>query len=167
LDRLIPAWNSRKFANVYLLVVGNDARLQRYREWADSTAPGRIVLAGWQNDIERYYGAADVVALPALQEAFGNVVLEGLASGIPALVSRDVGAAALLRGSLTGGILDRPDDPQELSAKLLSLLAVAKDAALQHEARQVGEEYSWERHFEQLDAVLRQAHGAPGTGRVS
>jgi glycosyltransferase involved in cell wall biosynthesis len=42
--------------------------------------PGRILFTGRQEDIENYYAAADVVALPALQEAFGNVVLEALAS---------------------------------------------------------------------------------------
>jgi UDP-glucose:(heptosyl)LPS alpha-1,3-glucosyltransferase len=167
LDRLISVWNSPRFADVYLLIVGNDTRLERYREWADVIAPGRIVFAGWQNEVERYYGASDVVALPALQEGFGNVVLEGLASGVPVLVSRDVGAAVLLRGCLSHGIVDRPDDVAELAEKLLSLLAMAKDTAFQRAAREVGEEHSWERHFEQLDVVLRQACGTPGKTRVS
>ena len=166
LDRLVPLWNLPKLARVYLLVVGSDARVGRYRAWADAIAPGRIVFAGRQDEIESYYGAADVVALPALQEAFGNVVLEALASALPVLVSRDVGAAEVLSGSLACGIVDRPDNFQELAAKLLTLLENAKDAALGQEARRIGEEYSWDRHFRNLETVLLEARGAPSTFRV-
>lgn len=167
LDRLISIWNSPRLARVYLLVVGADARLSRYRARSDFVARGRIVFAGRQDAIENFYGAADVVALPALQEAFGNVVLEALASGLPVLVSRNVGAAALLRGRLAGGIVDRPDDPRELSSKLLSLLEMADDPTLRREARQIGEEHSWERYLERLEGLLRQACAAPIRACVS
>jgi len=166
LHRLLAAWNAPELARAYLLVVGSDARLGRYRTWADSIAPGRIVFAGRQDQIENYYGAADVVALPSLQEAFGNVVLEALASGLPVVVSRAVGAAEILSGSLAEGIVDRPDDPEEISARLVSLLAKTAVPALGQEARSVAEAYSWERHFHGLDALLREVSEST-VGRVS
>jgi UDP-glucose:(heptosyl)LPS alpha-1,3-glucosyltransferase len=165
LDRLLSIWNSPKLASTYLLIVGSDARLGRYRSWADAVAPGRIVFAGRQDEIENYYGAADVVALPSLQEAFGNVVIEALASGLPVLVSRAVGAAEILRGPLAGGIVELPDDAAEITAKLVSLLEKAGDAALRQEARSIGEGHSWERHFHGLDALLREVKASP-VGRV-
>ena len=156
LDRLLTAWQFSEFAQVYLLVVGSDARLGRYQAKAQTIAPARIVFAGRQDAIEDFYAAADVVALPALQEAFGNVVLEALASGLPVLVSRAVGAASVLRGTLIDGVIDRPDDSEELSKKLLALLAKAHDGGLRQEARKIGENYSWECHFRQLDSLLRE-----------
>ena len=165
LDRLLSIWNSPKLASAYLLVVGSDARLGRYRSWADSVAPGRIVFVGRQDEIENYYGAADVAALPSLQEAFGNVVLEALASGLPVLVSRAVGAAEVLSENLARGIVERPDDGAELTAKLVSLLGKAGEEALRREARSIAEAYSWERHFHGLDALLREVNKSP-VGRV-
>ena len=167
LDRLLPLWSSPKLAGVYLLVVGDDARMGRYRSSADSIAPGKIIFTGRQEDIETYYGAADIVALPSLQEAFGNVVLEALGSGLPVLVSAQVGAAEILKGRLASGIVDRPDDADELARKLLDLLSKSGDDALKQEARNIGVQYSWDEHFRRLDALLRRVCRAPGSANVS
>ena len=156
LDRLLSVWQSSQFAEVYLLVVGTDGRFASYQARAQTVAPGRIVFAGRQDVIENFYAAADVVALPALQEAFGNVVLEALASGLPVLVSHTVGAASVLRGALMDGVIDRPDNSEEMSNKLLALLQKANDEKLRQEARSIGEDYSWECHFRRLDALLRE-----------
>jgi UDP-glucose:(heptosyl)LPS alpha-1,3-glucosyltransferase len=161
LDRLISIWKTPELASAYLLVVGADARLGWYRSRAEATAPGRIIFAGRQSDIEDYYGAADVVALPSVQEAFGNVVLEALASGLSVLVSRSAGAAETLRGQLIAGIVERPSDGAELAAKLIGLLRMAGSEAIRQEARGIGEAYSWRRHFNTLDALLSEIHGTP------
>jgi UDP-glucose:(heptosyl)LPS alpha-1,3-glucosyltransferase len=167
LDRLISLWSSKKLAEVYLLAVGTDARIGRYRGWAESVAPGRIVFAGRQDDIENYFAAADLVGLLSLQEAFGNVILEGLAAGLPVLVSRDVGAAELLTGRLVEGIVDEWNEPEDLAAKLVSLAARSKDATLTEEARRIAEEHSWDDHFRKLDAILREACALPSLTCVS
>ena len=167
LDRLIPLWASKKLASCYLLVVGTDARIGSYRAWADAVAPGRIVFAGRQDAIEHYYAAADLVALTSIQEAFGNVVLEALAAGLPVLVSREVGAAELLKGALLDGIVARLDEPRELEAKLLRMLDKAHDAAVTKEARQIGETYSWDEHFRKLEMILLETCGALTQARVS
>ena len=167
LERMIPLWSSRKFADVYLLIVGTDARLARYRSWADAVAPDKIIFAGHQDAVENYYAAADLVALPSIQEAFGNVVLEALAAGLPVLVSREVGAAELLKGTLAAGIVDRADEPGELEAKFLSSVDQSADAALAREARQIGEEYSWENHFRKLEEILLETCEMPSLARVS
>jgi UDP-glucose:(heptosyl)LPS alpha-1,3-glucosyltransferase len=160
LDRLIALWQTPELASAYLLVVGADARLGRYRSRAERAAPGKIIFAERQSDIEDFYGAADVVALPSVQEAFGNVVLEALSSGLPVLVSRAAGAAEILRGQLIAGIVERPGDSAELAAKLIGLLRMAGSDAVRQEARSLGEAYSWQRHFSALDALLRELHGS-------
>ncbi len=167
LDRLLPLWSRPDFSEIRLLIVGNDARLGWYRSWAASVAPGKIVFTGRQDDIENYYGAADIVALPSLQEAFGNVVLEALASGLPVLVGAQVGAAEVLKGQLMCGIVERPDDADALARTLLNLLNQSADLALKRAARDVAVQYSWGEHFRRLDALLREACHAPHTIRVS
>jgi len=157
LDHLLSIWNSPRLDRVFLLVVGADARLGRYQARADVVAPGRIVFAGRQDEIENYYAAADVVALPSLQEAFGNVVLEALAAGLPVLVSRVVGAAEIVRGFLSEGIVDLNLEPEKLEEKLLWLLEKSKDPCCMRQARSLAEEYSWETHFLRLENLLMES----------
>jgi UDP-glucose:(heptosyl)LPS alpha-1,3-glucosyltransferase len=167
LDRLLAIWNFSSVQNVYLLVVGDDARLSQYRVRANAAAGERIIFAGRQEAVERYYSAADAVALPSIQEAFGNVVLEGLSCGLPVVVARGVGAAEILDGSLTEGIVNNPEDPAELAQKITAQLRRAKDPACGAEARRLGEGYSWRHHFHKLESVLMEVHAAKQNERVS
>jgi len=156
LDRLLTVWKSPRLNDVYLLVVGEDAKRDRYRAWAERQANGKVVFTGRQAEVERYYGAADLVALPAVQEAFGNVVLEALASGLPVVVSKTVGAAEVLEGGLGEGIILHPDDPQEMEAKLVAMLERSRNSDFRAEARKLGEEYSWKNHFSKLQIFLQE-----------
>ena len=155
LDRLLKAWESPRLKEVYLLVVGEDAQRKRYVSWAERRAHKRVIFAGRQDAIEDFYGAADILALPAFQEAFGNVVLEALASGLPVLVSRAVGAAEVLAGELAQGILGNPDDPLEVEAKVLHLLDQRRWRFMSKQARSLGEKYSWKNHFRELETYLK------------
>lgn len=156
LDRLLALWQSPRLREIFLVVVGDDARLQGYRSRARVVAPDRIIFTGRRNDVENYYAAADVVVLPSLQEAFGNVALEALASGLPVLLSREVGAAEIIQGTLARGIVEKPEDLSEWESKLLGLLALSRDPAAAGAAREIAERHSWENHFKQFEAILHE-----------
>jgi UDP-glucose:(heptosyl)LPS alpha-1,3-glucosyltransferase len=156
LDRLLKACVLPRMKDSYLLVVGDDAQRGRYRSLAQDRTNGKVVFAGRQADVEAFYGAADIVALPALQEAFGNVVLEALASGLPVVLSKTVGASEILTGGLADGIVAEPDDPGKLAAKLLAMLERSRNTEFRLEAKRLSEEYSWKSHFLKLNAFLRE-----------
>jgi UDP-glucose:(heptosyl)LPS alpha-1,3-glucosyltransferase len=156
LDRLLRAWSLPPMKDAYLIVVGDDARAGQYKALAERTARGKVTFVGRCEDVERYYGAADVVALPSIQEAFGNVVLEGLAAGLPVVVSQTVGAAELLKGELAQGIVSHPEDPKELAVALGSMLERGQHPEFSLKARRVGEAYSWPNHFAKLDRWLKE-----------
>jgi UDP-glucose:(heptosyl)LPS alpha-1,3-glucosyltransferase len=158
LDHLLEVWRSPRLAGAVLLVVGADSRLAQYRARAESIAPGRIVFAGRQEEIENYYAAADGLALPSLQEAFGNVVMEALASGLPVVVSRAAGASEILSGPLVAGVFDETNEIETLEQKLLWLLDKAQDRRCAQEARAIAEEHSWENHFRKLEGYLLKNH---------
>jgi UDP-glucose:(heptosyl)LPS alpha-1,3-glucosyltransferase len=160
LDRLLSIWGAPELRNAYLLIVGEDTRIAQYRARAHAIAGERIVFAGRQEAVERYFGAADVVALPSIQEAFGNVVLEGLASGTPVVVTCGVGAAEVLRGGLVEGIVKVADDGQELTHKIATQLKLSGVPAYREEARRTGEDYSWRSHFRELEAALMEVRAA-------
>lgn len=81
----------------------------------------RIVWAGAQPDVERYYAAADAVALPALYEPFGNVHLEALASGLPVLASSRAGGSEVVSHGKNGWIVADPEDPRAIREGLEAL----------------------------------------------
>jgi len=151
LDRLLPLWESGSMPGTYLLVVGNDTQLAHYRsQWNGS----KVLFVGVQSRVEEYYAAADLLVLPSFQEAFGNVVLEALASGLPVITVAGVGAADELQGELADGILADPDDPEELRTKIDRFLFAEDWMELSREARRVAEGYTWDKYFERLEQQL-------------
>ena len=156
LDRLLKAWQSPQLKDTYLIVVGDDAKRARYQTLAEEQAEGRVIFAGRRDDVERYYGAADLLALPAVQEAFGNVILEAAAAGLPAVVSRVVGSAEILKGKLAEGIVSHPEDSEEMATKLRSMLERSCNGEVSLEARKLAESYSWNNHFSKLNMFLKE-----------
>jgi UDP-glucose:(heptosyl)LPS alpha-1,3-glucosyltransferase len=153
LERLLRLWNSPQLDGVYLLVVGNDSRLAYYRRaWNRK----EILFVGAQTEVESYYAAADLFVLPSIQEAFGNAVLEALASGLPVITVPGVGPTDKMEGGLTAGILTNPDDPEELRTKILEFLNPERWPSLSVEARRVAEKFSWERYLDEVEGCLRE-----------
>lgn len=68
----------------------------------DAVFPG--YLTG--NDLSLSYASADLLLFPSTTEAFGNVVLEALASGIPAVVSNIGGCQEIISRSGGGRIAE-------------------------------------------------------------
>jgi len=68
---------------------------------ANARCPG--VVAG--HDMARLYASADILAHPSEIETFGNVVAEGMAAGLPALVSALAAARHQVRDGVTGRVV--------------------------------------------------------------
>lgn len=161
LDRLLYLWHSPALRGIFLLVVGNDARLSYYRNrWNRSG----VFFVGPQSAVEDYYGASDLLVLPSIQEAFGNVVLEALASGLPVVTVPGVGATEEMEGDLKEGIIADPCDPEELKEKILRLLDKNRWPSLSKAARSSAEKYSWEKYFSDLEPQLYDAAGQDHRG---
>lgn len=151
LDRLLGLWKSPGFQGVYLLVVGHDPRLSLYRRrWAGKG----VYFVGFQSRVEDYYAAADLFVLPSIQEAFGNVVLEALAAGLPVVTVQGLGSTDELEGDLMEGVLIDPDDPEDIKRKMIRQLENDRWPKLSIEARRVAKKYTWGRYFEELEKQL-------------
>ena len=156
LDRLLYLWNIEKFNDTCLVVVGNDSRLSSYQKrWSRKN----IIFVGPQAAVEDYYAAADLLVLPSLQEAFGNVALEALASGLPVITVAGVGALDEVDGDLSQAILVDPDDAVELSAKIFFFLDRARWSDWSMAARRAAERYSWDKYFVQLEKIIDEVAG--------
>lgn len=84
----------------------------------------RVTFTGFVAEEEKadYYSLADVYVMPSRGEGFGYVLLEALASGVPAVGSRlDGGREALRDGEL--GLLVDPSSPAGIAAAIREALA--------------------------------------------
>ncbi len=77
--------------------------------------------------IERFYAAADLFVCPTPYDAFGMVITEAMACGLPVIVSRAAGASELLTHRQDGLLLEDAGDVPALAA---ALREVSEDTAL-------------------------------------
>jgi glycosyltransferase involved in cell wall biosynthesis len=88
----------------------------------------RVVFAGLRSDVPALLAAADVSAMPSLNEALSNVLLESMAAGAPTVATRVGGTPEALVHEETG-LLVPPGDARALAdaiSRLLSDRALAK-----------------------------------------
>jgi glycosyltransferase involved in cell wall biosynthesis len=83
---------------------------------------GRIRFTGAMPDVTAAYRAADVFAMPSSREAFGMVLVEAMASGLPVVASRIDGVTDEIVADGSTGHLVPPGDADALAAVLASLL---------------------------------------------
>jgi glycosyltransferase involved in cell wall biosynthesis len=105
-----------------------------------------------EKDLPRYYGAADVFALPSRYEPFGIVMLEAMACAVPVVATRVGGPATVIDPGVTGLLVD-PTDTDSFAEALATLICdPGKRQALGRRGRQeVEARFSWgiivERHL--------------------
>ncbi len=94
--------------DVHLLAVGRlDAGAYR-AEIEQLGLRDRVRFTGPTSEVARYYAAANVFALPTQYEAWGMVIVEAMAAGLPVLTSRLAGASVVVREGATGRLLEDP-----------------------------------------------------------
>ena len=91
------------------------------------------------------YANMDLFVFPSHTDTFGNVVLEALASGVPAVVTPDGGPCTIVRDGETGRIV--PD--AEFATAVAGILAdPSRHAAMREAARAYALTASWDSVFE-------------------
>ena len=145
--------------DVQLAVVGHAAQAQRFRDLAAALGVGeRVHFLGSLDGVSQAYRAADVLVHPTLDDSFAMVVLEGLAHGLPVVVSgpAQCGISTLLRDGKDALLLTDPQDSKELVGTLQRLLA---DQALQQRlsanGRAFAEAHTWERAAADYERLYR------------
>ncbi|MFQ5682106.1 MAG: glycosyltransferase family 4 protein [Candidatus Binatia bacterium] len=162
-DLLLKTWSMGRLRQMVLLLVGGDRNMPHYlRQVRSLDLAKAVIFAGKDPEVEKYYAAADLFVMPSFQEAFGNVSLEALASGLPIIIPSGSGASEILEGELTEGILQDHSSPAELETRILALLDAKRLPVLSRAARSLAERYSWDKYFTEFE---RQILEHPGNGR--
>jgi phosphatidylinositol alpha 1,6-mannosyltransferase len=126
----------------HFLVVGHggeEAWLRERLHRAEFTG----VLRG--EALARAYASMDLFVFPSHTDTFGNVVLEALASGVPAIVTPSGGPRTIVRDGETGRIVQ--DD--EFAAAISGILAdPRRHSEMRQAARAYAEKAGWDSVFE-------------------
>ena len=104
--------------------------------------------------LARAYANMDVLVFPSHTDTFGNVVLEALASGVPAVVTRDGGPKFIVRDGTTGFVTD-DDRFAEVIAKLVRDRARLEEMRLRARGYALG--CSWDAVFDRVYAGYQTA----------
>ncbi len=125
--------------NVKALVVGEGPERARF---AEKLPTGHFTGHLQGEALSRAHASADVFFNPSITETFGNVTLEAMASGTPALCANAAGSASLVEHEVTG-LLATPTSADFATA--LERLSSDDElrSRLSKEARQRSLNYSW------------------------
>ena len=96
------------------------------------------------------YANMDLFVFPSHTDTFGNVVLEALASGVPAVVTPDGGPATIVRDGVTGHVAA---DEEFATAVSDILRDPVKHAQMREDARAYALTASWDSVFEGVYAA--------------
>lgn len=144
-----------------MVFVGDGPRLASLKEqYPDFHYAG----ARTGEDLAAHYASGDVFLFPSTSETFGNVVLEGMASGL-SVVAFDYAAPRLLVQDGQNGWLAPLGDESAFLSQVLKAAAAWNAAPQREAARRAALDLGWERvitQFEQeLAAVIQSASTAP------
>jgi glycosyltransferase involved in cell wall biosynthesis len=96
------------------------------------------------------YAGMDLFVFPSHTDTFGNVVLEALASGVPAIVTPDGGPKTIVRDGETGRIV--PDEG--FAAAVAGILGdPTRHEEMRHAARAYALTAGWDSVFEGVYAA--------------
>jgi glycosyltransferase involved in cell wall biosynthesis len=123
-----------------------------------------VFLAGWHghDELPAFLAASDVVVLPSVREQFGQVLVEGMACGLPVIAVDAWGPAGIVTHGETGWLVE-PDDPVSLANALVHAVNCPTERARRGEraALDAREHYSWPALAAEVAAVYDVVRGAP------
>ena len=122
-----------------------------------------VFLAGWHghDELPRFLQASDVVVLPSVREQFGQVLVEGMACGLPSIAVDAYGPSLIVRDGETGWLVP-PDDVRALTSALVEAVGDEPERRRRGEQalRDARERFAWPSLARDVAAVYDAARGA-------
>ena len=140
-----------------MLVAGSGGSA-RYA-WMAKRRQVRARFLGARPDIDNLYAVADALVLPTLYDPFPNVVLEAMASGVPAIVTEVAGVSEIITPGTDSFVVPDPGDPHEIASRLSRLLEPRERAAVGQAARRTAEKHPFGTYVEDTLQLYRRITG--------
>jgi glycosyltransferase involved in cell wall biosynthesis len=109
LCKIIDLFEEHNFDTKYNIVGNGELSKCLYEKYADSS---NIILHGGVDSktVYKIISESSCLILPSLYEPWGLVVSESLLSGVPVIVSKEVGARELVIEGVNGSVVDFDDE---------------------------------------------------------
>lgn len=155
----------QRVPKAHAVIIGDGPEHQRLRQRVAELQLGASVrLLGAlpdNDDVARWYRRADIFCLPSVQEGFGMVFTEAMASGLPIVATLSAAIPEVVPHN-RAGLLVPPANPAALADALVELLRNPDQrAAFGTYGQQHVQQYDWSRVATQFIAAvspLVQAH---------
>ncbi len=140
------------------LAIAGDTKGSPFPDMARSLGVAdRTHFLGYRRDIPALMKASDMFVFPSRYESFSLVLLEAMASGLPVITAKTVGASDLVIEE-AGIVLDDPNDTDGLVAAMNILVSNPQvRKSMGEAARKVAELNSWEEMGTQYLTLLKEA----------
>jgi UDP-glucose:(heptosyl)LPS alpha-1,3-glucosyltransferase len=128
----------------------------------------RSYFLGRMDDIGTVLPGCDMLVYPAWYDEFALVCLESMASGLPLVVSRTVGASEVIStANKEVGILNDPSDTEKLAHLIENLLSNAPlRQRIAEENRKISQDFSWDNIYQKYKVLYNEvAANRPEEGK--
>ncbi|MGG4168518.1 glycosyltransferase family 1 protein [Rossellomorea vietnamensis] len=136
-------------------VIVGDGPLKK--ELIDKTQGENVIFTGYLTgkELAETYASSDLFVFPSASETFGNVVLEAMASGLPAIVADRGGVTNIVEHNHTG-LIAEAHRYQSFIHQIIELLDGDRLIYMKRKALQMAEKQSWDAIFEGLISEFRE-----------
>jgi len=138
-------------------------------EAIERTGARDVFLAGWHrhDELPPFLRAGDLLVHASVWEAFGQVLVEAMACGLPVIAVDRGGPARIVEDPETGWLVE----PDDVGAFAREIVAAVEDGPGRRRRGERGREralehYSWTRIGSELAAVVRGTVVASGADRA-
>ena len=152
---LVQAYRGMDHSRCHLVIVGQGPAYQEIQQELHDVP---VTFTGYLTgpELATAYASADVFAFPSYTETFGQVVLEGMASGLPVVGLHAEGVCDLVANEHTGLLLDadRLNMEEQIVAYRALLQRLVEDqqlrVAMSDAAHQEAQKHTWHEAMECL-----------------
>lgn len=109
--------------NAKLVLIGNGPEEERLKEKVrELNLEDKVIFLGFRNDVYKLLKEADLFVLPSIEEGFGNVIIEAMASKVCVIASRVGGIPEIIDNEINGLMFEKGNthELQNLILKVLS-----------------------------------------------
>lgn len=167
LSELLSSFATIENQSVKLLIVGRTDASMLQETVTSYGLDQRVVYAGYQPQIEKFYGAADCFVFPSKYDAAANVVCEALASGVPVITTRTNGSSEFIEEGENGFVIGKASDLEEMRDCIEKLAGCDDLLKMRERAAETGQKYSMDRHIVEFEGAISDYLRSQGIDRGS
>jgi glycosyltransferase involved in cell wall biosynthesis len=118
---VIQAMKECNLRNLHYIIVGRGRLAEKLKELSKQLGmEARVHIAGFQENVQLFYGMADIYVQPSLREGLSVSLMEAMAEGLVCIVSDIRGNIDLIEDE-KGGYLCNPNDANAFAEKINAL----------------------------------------------